>query len=156
MSCFQKCVFWIFNTVLCPVPSWHSVISFFHFLFNQGCASASPADILCSGSATSRRLMKSIISENSWHLLQSINFSVKLIGSARLSSGPNGYYPEHRKYMTHPRVQQSILKLLFIKLRVSGALHSRSPVQPLIFGESGSTITATLKSMSLILVAQIL
>ena len=71
--------------------------------------------------------------------------------TSMLSFGANGCWPVHRKYMTQPSVQQSILKSLCRNFRVSGALHSFRPVPPVIFEAGFSTYTATLKSISLTL-----
>ena len=57
-----------------------------------------------------------------------------------------------RRYITHPRVQQSMFKSDWSLYRVSGALHSLRPVLPVIFLPS-ATYIATLKSMSFIFTA---
>ena len=70
-------------------------------------------------------------------------------------SGPKGGLPVQMKYITHPSVQESILKSVYYDVRVSGADHSFRPVPKRIRGFSGVTSNATFKSITLILMGSI-
>ena len=96
--------------------------------------------------------MKSIMSENYLLSLYALSFVTRFKLFSILSSDLKGGSPVHRRYITHPRVQQSMFKSDWSLYRVSGALHSLRPVLPVIFLPS-ATYIATLKSISLIFIA---